>query len=109
MYNLTISSKKSPRPWYLRYLKDFPGAFTKEEFVSKYGLSEKQWKNLCVANIEKWYDPKERDLFAPFRGEMYYPDHGVNLITGFEDRESTNSVDEQRAYRRALYRKRKLC
>lgn len=83
-YNLTRSDNTTPGPYYLECLKKFPSSFTKQEFIEGMGITEKRWNSLRK-HLQTWYDPKEADPFKEFRGEFYFPDHGMNLITGMRE------------------------
>jgi len=86
-YNLTYVPSLTPPEWYWEYLKEFPGSFTKEEIISKYGISEKTWKKFRAKYCEVWYDPREQDHFRKFRGMFYNPDHKLNLVTGWPEQQ----------------------
>jgi len=96
-YNLFISDKLTPGPTYLGYLKMFPGSFTKREFIEATGMNEKRWRSFRSCNLQNWYDPKEEDPFEDYRGELYFPDHGKNLITGMWDSERPDPISKSMA------------
>jgi len=86
-YNLTYKNNQNIPDWYWDYFKTFPWSFTKEEIVSHYSISEKQWNYLRKYYLEKCYDPKEEDPFKKYRGELYNPDHKLNLVTGWPEQQ----------------------
>jgi len=106
LYNLTISHEKTPHPKYLKWLKAFPGPFTEQEFSKYFNMTPREWHNMRMFR-ELFYDPREVDRFEDFRGETYFPDHGLNLVTGFMETDYATKSNETRAYRRALYRRNK--
>jgi hypothetical protein len=62
--------------------RDCPAEFSRDEFAGRYGLPAYK---LYLRNrwIIEAYNPRTHDPFEGIRGEMYNPDHGLNLITGF--------------------------
>jgi len=86
LYNLTWKTPGfyTPQAWYLELFEAFPNAFTKEEFVARYG--EEKFNELHKTKfIVKNYNPRDHDPWAKHRGGLYKNPENLNLITGFRD------------------------